>query len=279
MAWKPRAWSRAEAVLAGEHHGEAPARGRGPERGLRHAERDVARDRVAADGDRARACSGARPRRRSAGRSPGPRAGVLHAPAAAIGSCAGGRRGRGRGRARARHVDVDVDELRAQRAAEGRRQVAGAHAEDDVRARVVDLEALEVVGPGLEVVASSDRRSCPGRCRRRRDRRRRRSACRAPGRRPPCARRARSPPDGLVATVLSTQVPPVEREWSARRRRSRAAVVERVCDPKLVLGVRRRHGDVVAGHRRARHRHRVDDRGLVGRRGHVQRRRPCVWRT
>ena len=49
-------------------------------------------------------------------------------------------------------MDVDVDELRAERAAERRRQVARLQPEDDVGARVVDLEALDVEGAGVEVV-------------------------------------------------------------------------------------------------------------------------------
>jgi hypothetical protein len=47
-------------------------------------------------------------------------------------------------------VDVDVDELRAERAAERRRQVARAQLEDDRRSGVVDGEVLDVEGARVE---------------------------------------------------------------------------------------------------------------------------------
>ena len=49
-------------------------------------------------------------------------------------------------------VDVDVDELCAERAAEGRGEVAGLDAEDDVGAAVDHLETGQVEGAGVEVV-------------------------------------------------------------------------------------------------------------------------------
>ena len=51
-----------------------------------------------------------------------------------------------------RVVDVDVDELGAERAAERRCEIAGLNPEDDARAVVEHLEALEVVGARLEAV-------------------------------------------------------------------------------------------------------------------------------
>ena len=106
-------------------------------------------------------------------------------------------------------VHVDVDELRTERAAERRRQVARLQPEDDVRAGVEDLELLDVEGAGLEVavgrigvvagavvvavrVGHVEQQRARARSRRRR-----------------CASRARSRRSRLTATTLSTLVPPV----------------------------------------------------------------------
>ena len=48
-------------------------------------------------------------------------------------------------------MHVDVDELRAERAAEGGRQVGQLHAKDHVRPVVEDLELLQIEGARVEV--------------------------------------------------------------------------------------------------------------------------------
>src|SRR5829696_6435763 len=89
------------------------------------------------------------PRRRSAGRSPGPRSVGSRPTRPRSGSCAAGRTppsGGGGGRV----VDVDVDRLGpvgCRRSGSGR----GLKAEDHVGAVVEDLEPLDVVGAGPEV--------------------------------------------------------------------------------------------------------------------------------
>ena len=123
----------AEPVLAGEHHGERPAGGRrAAQRCLGHRERDVPRDLRSRDGDRAD---------RVAAGVDEPLAEALHLDQPAPGAgrldrvvALRERRGR-RGRRRRRVADVDVDQLGAERAAEGRCQVARLHPEGHCRAR------------------------------------------------------------------------------------------------------------------------------------------------
>ena len=142
----------AEAVLAGEHDGEAPAAGRrAPRLALDTRERDVAGDRRCRGSDRAERVPAA-----STKRWPKPWTSISRLQAeprvdrvvarprndAAVDVVAP-RLG----------VDVDVDQLRADGRAEGRREVARLHAERDaVGPAVVDLEPLEVVGARVEVV-------------------------------------------------------------------------------------------------------------------------------
>src|SRR5205823_375311 len=107
---------RAEAVLAGEDDGEAPAGPRLSERGLGDAEGDEARDLIRVDRDRAE---------RRAVRVLVALAEALHLDEATPGGGWCDRvpaqrvRRSGGGRGRTRNVNVDVDELRAERAAEG----------------------------------------------------------------------------------------------------------------------------------------------------------------
>src|SRR4029453_13756363 len=138
---------RAEAVLAGQHHGEPPPGAGLAKARLGHAEGDEPRDLVGPDGDGAEggaarvdiALAEALHLDQPAPRRPGRDAVVAQRE----------RRRRG-GARRGGVVDVDVDQLRAERAAEGGAEVAGLQPEDDVGAVVEDLEALDVVGAGLE---------------------------------------------------------------------------------------------------------------------------------
>ena len=241
VGWKPRAWSELKPSWPVSTTVK-PQPGPGvPERRLRHAEGDEARDRVARD---RRPCRAVAP------------CGVDVALAEALHldqpaprrrrprscSCASRERRGGRGRRRARDVHVDVDELRAERAAEGRRQVARLDAEDDVAA-AVDRPGSRCRSnaPGVEVVGRSDRRSCPGRCRRRSGRSTSSSTrARRRSRRRRCAWRARSPPLGLTATTLSTVVPAGDRRRATLKEPSAPAVVDAVRRRRVRVGVRRR---------------------------------------
>ena len=90
-----------------------------------------------------------RPRPRSAGRSPAPGSAGSRERRCDREVAQRVRRGRGR-RRRARDARVDVDELRAERAAERLRQVAGPQAEGDGVAGIEDLEPLDVEGARAE---------------------------------------------------------------------------------------------------------------------------------
>ena len=49
-------------------------------------------------------------------------------------------------------MNIYVYELGAKRAPEGGSEIAGLHPEDHVRVTIVDLEALQVIRPGFEVI-------------------------------------------------------------------------------------------------------------------------------
>ena len=148
--WKPRAWSGLKPSCPVQDHGEAPAAHRLAERGLRHADGDEARDRVAADGHRAERRAG----------------GILVALAEALdldqpaprvrrrrsGSCGSrwrpsvevGRRPRGRGRTRRRAAHRAGSRRSRVRSRVWSRKTTSA-------AVVVDLEPLDVEGAVVEV--------------------------------------------------------------------------------------------------------------------------------
>ena len=174
---------------------------------LRDAEGDEARDLIRLD------------RRRPDGRSRGihePLAEALHLDEVVPRGRARDRvvalreRGRGRGRpcGRARIVDIHVDELCAEGTPEGRRQVTCLEPEDDARAVVEHLEALDVERTGVEVVRSRIGvvpRAVVVACRIR-DVEQHRSRREVEHDRPHHTGGAAA---GLTATTLSTIVPPV----------------------------------------------------------------------